>query len=285
MENTNTTLAKRIAAGEFIVAPGVYDALTAKIVEAQGFPAVYMTGYGTAAAKGLPDLGLLTMAEMVENASRISDAVRIPVIADADTGYGDPLNVMRTVKAYEKAGVAAIHIEDQHWPKRCGHMSGKRVIPTQEMVSKIKAAVDARSSDEFLIIARTDAIATDGFDAAIERAAAYAKAGADVLFVEAPTSARQIAEIPRRLPRVPHLLSMAPRTPALPVEEAQSLGYSILIYPGICLSAAFEACASALGDLRDTGDAASAEWADGFSGINALLGLDDFARLEEKYKT
>ncbi len=179
-----------MARGELVQAPGVYDALSAKIVEARGFNAVYMTGYGTSAGQlGLPDLGFITMTEMVLNAGRIADAVEIPLIADADTGYGNPINVIRTVREYEKAGVAAIHIEDQTWPKRCGHMAGKSVIEVKEMVGKIKAAVDARRNEDFLIIARTDAIATDGFDQAIERGHLFAEAGADVLFIEAPGTA------------------------------------------------------------------------------------------------
>ena len=169
-----------IERGEFVQAPGVYDALGARIVESYTFNAVYMTGYGTSASHfAYPDVGLLTMTEMVENATRIAAAVKIPLIADADTGYGNPINVVRTVKEYEKAGVAAIHIEDQVWPKKCGHMEGKRVIDAAEMVGKIKAAVDARQDEKFLIIARTDVLAIEGFDQAVERGHRFAEAGAD----------------------------------------------------------------------------------------------------------
>lgn len=196
--NRAQQLKNHLQGKQFIMAPGAFDALTARIIEDSGFPAVYMTGYGVNAALfGFPDRGLLTMNEMVQSASRISDAIDIPLIADAHTGYGNPLNVKRTVKEYEKAGIAAIHIEDQTWPKRCGHMEGKSVISSEEMSAKIKAAVDTR--ENMLIIARTDAIATDGFDAALERAERYAEAGADILFVEAPTSIEQMQEIPRKV--------------------------------------------------------------------------------------
>lgn len=258
--------------------PGAYDALTAKIIEAQGFDAVYMTGYGTAASAGLPDLGLLTMTEMVQNAGRIVQAVEIPVISDADTGYGNEVNVARTVREFERAGISAIHLEDQTWPKKCGHMEGKRVIETGEMVDKLKAAVDARSSSEFLIIARCDAIAVEGFDAAIDRAQAYADAGADVLFVEAPETHEQVEAIPKRLPDLPHLINLAPKTPDFSAEELQTLGYSLAIYPGICLVAALEACTEAVEELKRTGVRPNMEaWRTRFDEMNRFLGAGQTA--------
>lgn len=279
------SLRASVQAREFLQAPGAYDALTAKIIENEGFDAVYMTGYGTAASFGLPNIGLLTMTEMVGNAGRIADAVEIPVIADADTGYGNPINVVRTVKEYEKAGVAAIHIEDQHWPKRCGHMSGKRVIPAADMVEKIRAAVDARKSEEFLIIARTDAIATDGFEAAIERGAMYAEAGADVLFVEAPTSVEQMKQIPGRLAQVPNLVNLAPRTPNLPAKELAAMGFTIAIYPGVCMAAAVAACTEEVKRIKTSGSQRNlSDWIASFAQMNDFLGESKFAEMEQRYK-
>ena len=190
--------------GQTIVAPGAFDSLSARLVEEAGFPAVYMTGFGTSAALiGRPDVGLLTMTEMVGHAGRIAACVDIPVIADADTGYGNPLNVIRTVGAYEAAGVAGIHIEDQVAPKKCGHLEGKQVIPAEEMVQKIRAAVEARTQPEFVIIARTDARAVEGLERALQRGRMYREAGADVLFIEALTSEAEAEEAARAFPGVP----------------------------------------------------------------------------------
>src|ERR1700761_6448859 len=183
-------------AGEMVLAPGCYDALGARLIEQAGFPAAYMTGFGSAASRlGRPDVGLMTMSEMVDNARRIVDAVGIPVIADADTGYGNSLNVIRTVREYEAAGVAAIHLEDQVMPKKCGHMDGKQVVGVEEMAAKVAAAVAARRSPDFLIIARTDARAAEGLEAALQRARIYREAGADALFIEAPESEAEIETV------------------------------------------------------------------------------------------
>jgi 2-methylisocitrate lyase-like PEP mutase family enzyme len=257
------------------------------MIQHVGIKAVYMTGYGTSAANfGSPDLGLLTMTEMVENASRIADSVAIPVIADADTGYGNPLNVSRAVKMYEKAGVAAIHIEDQLWPKRCGHMSGKKTIPLEDMVEKLKAAVDSRQDKDFLIIARTDAIATEGFNAAINRARMYSDAGADVLFVEAPTSIEQVKAIPKLIPEKPHLINMAPLTPNLPAKELEELGFSLAIYPGICLAATISSCLQVLEKLNNTGSQGNLEeWINSFADLNNFLGLSGYLEMQDKYKS
>ncbi|MFA5078955.1 MAG: isocitrate lyase/PEP mutase family protein [Dehalococcoidia bacterium] len=272
---------------ELILAPGVYDALTARIVEAQGFDAVYMTGYGTSAVMfGLPDIGLLTMTEMADNAARIADAVAIPVIADADTGYGNPINVVRTVRQYEKAGVAAIQLEDQTWPKRCGHMAGKSVIDSAEMEGKIRAAVDARKDRKLLIIARTDAIATHGFDQAIERGHKYAEAGADVLFIEAPVNMEQLEKIPRLLSPSPVLLNLAPRTPNLSVDQIRSMGFAIAIYPGVCLAAVIAGCTEEVKRIKETGKQREfADWLQAFLDLNTFLGADYYNGLEQKYKS
>ena len=190
-----------LGSGQTVVAPGAFDPLAARLVEEAGFPAVYMTGFGTSAALlGRPDVGLLTMTEMADNAARIAACVNIPVIADADTGYGNPVNVIRTVGAYEAAGVAGIHIEDQVAPKKCGHTDGKQIIAAAEMAQKVRAAVDARSDPDFVIIARTDARAVEGLDSALDRAAQYLEAGADALFVEAVLSDDEAAHVAAAFP-------------------------------------------------------------------------------------
>jgi 2,3-dimethylmalate lyase len=239
-----------------VLAPGAYDTLSARLVEAAGFPAVYMTGFGTAASVlGRPDVGLLGMSEMVEHARRIVQAVGVPVIADADTGYGNPLNVIRTVQEYEAAGVAAIHIEDQVAPKKCGHMEGKQVIPAAEMVEKLRAAVEARHSPDFLIIARTDARAVEGMASALERGRRYREAGADVLFVEAPQSEEEIATVARAFPSVPLLFNWAEggKTPPVALPRLRELGYAIVIFPISTLLAATRAIREVLAQIREVG--------------------------------
>lgn len=280
------TLKQLLADGRLIVVPGAYDALTAKLIAGTGFAAVYMTGYGTAAARyGLPDIGLLTMTEMLETARSMAGAVDIPLIADADTGYGNPVNVVRTVREYEKAGVAALHIEDQVWPKRCGHMAGKQVIPVEEMVAKVRAAVDARVSPDFLIIARTDALAVEGWDATIARANAYVAAGADVLFIEAPTTEEEMAAIPP-LFEVPCLINMAPRTPNVPVTRLNAMGYAIAIYPGLCLGATIQANLQALRGFGERGQAEITSDALGaFLEFNQFLRVAEYAKIEERYQS
>jgi 2-methylisocitrate lyase-like PEP mutase family enzyme len=283
--NVRQKLRNALTNNEFIQAPGAYDALTAKIIEGEGFPAVYMTGFGTSVAHfGLPDLGFLTLSEMAANAARIAEAVDVPVIADADTGYGNAMNVVRTVREYEKTGAAAIHIEDQQWPKRCGHMSGKRVIPAEDMVAKIKAAVDNRRDPDFIIIARTDAIAVEGFEQAIERAEMYTEAGADVLFVEAPRSEEEMAEVPRRITKKPCLINMAPLTPNLSVDELKQMGYAVAIYPGICLAASIMACREEVNSLLETGRQKDvAQWGQSFTDLNQWLDVPHYTALEQKY--
>ncbi len=239
-----------------VLAPGCFDALGARLIAEAGFPSAYMTGFGTAAARlGQPDVGLLTMTEMVDNARRIAGAVAIPVIADADTGYGNPINVIRTVQEYETAGVAAIHIEDQVMPKKCGHMDGKHVIDALEMAAKVRAAVEARSSDEFLIIARTDARAVEGLAAALERARRYRDAGADVLFVEAPQSIAEIEAIAAALPDVPLLFNYAEGGKTPPVTHAQlrEFGFKLVIFPIGLLLAATAAMRTLLQRIRADG--------------------------------
>jgi carboxyvinyl-carboxyphosphonate phosphorylmutase len=237
-----------------IVAPGAYDCITAKLVEQAGFTAVYMTGAGTAASLGYPDFGLVTMSEMVANAGRIVAAVDVPVIADADTGYGNELNVFRTVREFEGRGVAGIHIEDQEFPKKCGHLEGKEIVGREDYLAKIRAAVAARSDPDFTIIARTDARAVAGFDEAIDRANAALTAGADMAFVEAPQTLEEVAAVPR-LVDGPCLLNVVRggKTPDLDLREAERMGYKLAIVPVLLIQSVVGICDQALADLRETG--------------------------------
>ena len=271
-----------------VLAPGCYDALSARLVEEAGFPAAYMTGFGSSAGYlGRPDVGLMTMAEMVDNARRIVDAVDIPVIADADTGYGNPINVIRTVQAYERAGVAAIHIEDQVAPKKCGHMEGKQVISPEEMAAKIRAAADARSSPDFLLIARTDARAVEGLDAAIARARHYREAGADILFVEAPQSEDEIRAVAAAFPKVPLLFNYAEggKTPAVGHSLLAELGFAVVIFPISTLLAATRAMRNVLQKIRADGSPI-AVLADlpRFGEFVDFIGLPEILELEHRYE-
>jgi 2-methylisocitrate lyase-like PEP mutase family enzyme len=236
-----------------IVAPGAYDGIGARMVEEAGFPAVYMTGAGVSAARGFPDYGLLTMGEMVESARIIARSVGIPLVADADTGYGNELNVTRTVREFEAAGAAAIHIEDQVSPKRCGHLDGKEVTSREDFILKIRAAAAARRDQDFVIIARTDARAVLGFDEAIARAKAALEAGADMAFVEAPQTMDELAAVPR-LVAGPCLLNVVPggKTPAIGMKEARNLGFKLAILPGLLLGAAVIGGDRALQTLKET---------------------------------
>jgi 2-methylisocitrate lyase-like PEP mutase family enzyme len=236
-----------------LVVPGAYDGIGARLIEQAGFAAVYMTGAGTSAARGYPDFGLLTMSEMVENAALMARSIDIPLIADADTGYGNELNVTRTVREFESRGIAAIHIEDQVSPKRCGHLEGKEVVSCEEFVSKIRAAVEARRSAEFVVIARTDARAVHGLEEAIRRANAALQAGADVAFVEAPQTREEVALVPT-LVQGPCLLNIVPggRTPLFDLREAEAMGYKVAILPGLLLKATLEAGDAALAELKST---------------------------------
>jgi carboxyvinyl-carboxyphosphonate phosphorylmutase len=252
---------RQLLAGDVaVVAPGAYDALSARLIEEAGFPAVYMTGFGTAASLlGRPDIGLVSSSEMIDNARRISGCVGVPVIADADTGYGNPINVIRTVRDYQRAGVAGIHLEDQVMPKRCGHLSGKTLVPVGDMTAKVQAAVAARTDPDFVIIARTDARSVDGIDAALERAARYREAGADVLFVEAPEDEDEIELIARTFAGVPLLFNWAEggRTPPVGLARLGELGFRIVIFPIGALLAAATAVRAFLAALRRDGTPAA----------------------------
>jgi 2-methylisocitrate lyase-like PEP mutase family enzyme len=272
---------------EILIAPGAYDPFVARCIEAAGFEAVYMTGAGVSHVRlGQPDLGLLTFTEMADQAGRIADAVELPVFADADTGYGNALNVMRTVRAYERAGLAGLHIEDQELPKRCGHFDDKRVVGLGEMVGKIKAALDARVNDDFVIIARTDARTALGLDEALERAHAFEDAGADVIFVESPLSEDELALIGKSLSK-PLLANMVEsgKTPILPAERLQELGFSLVIHPGAVgrfmsrqlteFLARFRAEGSTLSQLDRMSD---------FKTQNAIVGLPEMLETADRYR-
>ena len=269
-----------------IVAPGAYDCLTARIIQQTGFSAVYMTGAGTSVARlGYPDLGLATMTEMVANAANIAAVVDVPVIADADTGYGGVLNVQRTVRQYEQAGVAAIHIEDQEMPKRCGHLDDKRVIPVEDMVRKIRAAVDARRDEDFVIIVRTDALAVTGWDDTMRRCDAYVEAGADVLFVEALRTTDEAKRATSNF-NVPLLYNFVEtgKSPLIPADELESLGFKMVIFPGSAFMAVCRSVSDLMGELKKKGT--TAHLMEGMASLNQcfeMVGLSEMLAQDAKY--
>jgi 2-methylisocitrate lyase-like PEP mutase family enzyme len=275
-----------LAPGAAVVLPGVSNALAARVVADLGFPAAYVTGAGIANTfLGIPDNGLVTLTELVDHVAAIRSVFPGPLMVDADTGFGNAVNVVRTVKLLERAGADAIQIEDQVFPKRCGHFDGKAVIPQAEMVAKIKAAVDARGDPDLLIVARTDAIATHGFEAAIERAGAYREAGADVSFVEAPQTLEQIAAI--ALLPWPQIINivLGGRTPELPNEKLRALGFAAVLYANVALQSALRGMQAALSVLRKDGRMGDAgKLAVDFAERQRLVGKAEFDALERKYK-
>jgi 2-methylisocitrate lyase-like PEP mutase family enzyme len=285
--SVRATLRTLVEARQGLVVPGVYDGVSARLVERAGFPAVYMTGYGTAASRlGLPDLGFAGLAEMADHARNLAAAVRIPLIADADTGYGNALQVRRTVQLYEAAGVAALHIEDQVAPKRCGHLSGHQVIPRGEFAGKIRAAVDARGDRDLLVIARTDAISAVDFDEALRRGEAAARAGADVLFVEAPRDEAQVERVAKSFD-TPLLYNYAPggRSPLLPFPRLRALGFAIILLPVDTLLVGARAVADFLGELRRRDDVTSlADRYLPFREFNALIGVSEQIAMADRYR-
>jgi len=272
-----------------IVAPGAHDVLTARIIEQSGFDAVYMTGYGTSASVlGRPDVGLLTMTEMVERAKNIADIINVPLIADADTGYGDIINVIRTVREYEKAGVACIQLEDQVAPKKCGHMMGREVIPAQEMVKKIEAAIDARTDPDLMIMARTDARTNHGYEEAIKRCKLYKKAGADIIFYESPESIEEMKKLNEELGDTLTLANMLEkgRTPLLTVGELEELGYNLVIF---CVSSVYvtaKAVKDLMQHLKEHGTTKNLikDKMIPFDEFNTMVGLNEIKEIEDKYK-
>ena len=274
-----------LAREQLLVAPGVFDGLSARLAERAGSEAVYASGGAIARSAGYPDLGLLGVGEVLERLAQITEAVSIPVIADADTGYGNALNVRRSVRAFERAGVAALHLEDQESPKRCGHYEGKRLVPTGEMVGKLRAALEARRDPDLVIIARTDAVAVEGLEAALARASAYREAGADVLFVEAPESEAQVEAIAARLPG-PKLINVfrGGKTPLLPAERLAELGYRVAILPSDLQRAAIRAMQETLEAIGRDGNASAVDHRlASFSERDEIVGLGDYRALDERY--
>jgi len=278
-------LKQSLSAGDFILAPGIYDMISALIADRMGFKALYVTGYGTVASTlGIPDAGIATYRDMIERIAQMTKLTQTPIIADADTGYGGLLNVRHTVRGYEDAGVSAIQLEDQEFPKKCGHTPNRRVVAMADMVKKIEVAVDSRRSDDFLVIARTDARTRLGLDEAIRRAKAYAAAGADILFVESPESADEVKAISEAIDR-PLLANMVNggRTPLMPASELQSLGYKIAIYPALGFLAQGHAIRHAYQDLLDHGVTTDAVPLYPFKEFNSLLGFEDVWAFEKKF--
>ncbi len=279
-------LRARLQAGDFITAPGVYDLISARIADGMGFDALYMTGYGTVAAHlGLPDAGLATYSDMVGRVAAIAAATRTPLIADGDTGYGGLLNVRHTVRGYEAAGAAGIQLEDQQFPKKCGHTPGRRVVPVEEMAAKIAVAVETRQSDDFLIIARTDARTAHGLDEALARAAAYRAAGADILFVESPESEAEMARIGATLAG-PLLINLVDggATPLLPRARLREMGFQVAIHPVTGFLAAAAALQSVYGTLRRDGSAEALEVPlYPFPEFSKLMGFEDIWEFERSH--
>jgi 2-methylisocitrate lyase-like PEP mutase family enzyme len=282
------TLRARLAHKPIIVAPGVYDPFTALIATQAEFDTLYVSGAAIAYTKlGRPDIGLVSMSEVAETVTLIRDRVDANLVVDADTGYGNALNVVRTVRTFERAGATAIQLEDQDFPKRCGHLDGKGLIPAEEMAGKLKAALDTRASPDTLIIARTDAVAVEGFERAIERAVLYKETGADMLFVEAPKSRHDLARITKALPGVPLMANMVEggKTPILPAQELEQIGFSLVIFPGGIVRALGYMAAEYYGSLASNGTTEPyRNRMLGFEGINQLVGTPEMIALGKKYE-
>ncbi len=284
--NSRQTLRRLLKRDKLLVAPGCFDGLSARLVEEAGFEAVYLSGGAVARSMGIPDIGLVTLSESIDRAAQVVATVRIPIIADADTGYGNAVNLVRTVREFERAGVAAIHIEDQITPKRCGHLDGKEVIPMAEMEKKLQAALATRTDPDFCIIARTDARGVNGFDDAIKRGRAFAKLGVDAIFVEAPQSEEELAEIPRQISDVLILVNVfkGGKTPMLPMQRLQEMGYRIAIYPSETQRAAIHAMRKTLDTLKREGTTESIDDSlTTFKERDRVVGLDDWQKIEKAY--
>jgi len=272
--------------GSLLIAPGAYDCITARTIAQAHFGAVYMTGAGTAAAFGYPDYGLLTMSEMADNAGRIAAAVALPVIADADTGYGNELNATRTVREYERRGLAGLHIEDQAFPKKCGHLDRKAIVSREEFLTKIRAALAARRDSDFYIIARTDARAVAGLEEAVARANAALAVGADMAFVEAPETPEEVAAVPRRVSG-PCLINIVWRgkTPDLSFADAEQMGYRLAIVPGMLFKAVIGVCDATLAELRRTGRHPEPMNSMTVREAFSRVGADDWDAISHRFRT
>ena len=281
-----SALRTRLQQPGLLVAPGVHDMVSLRLADTFGFEALYMTGFGTVASHlGLPDAGLATYSDMVGRVEKMAQMTRVPLIADGDTGYGGLLNMRHTIRGYERAGAAAIQLEDQEFPKKCGHTPGRRVIPMEDMVRKIRVAVDARESKDFLIIARTDARTALGLDEALRRAEAYAQAGADILFVESPESEEEMRRIGRsfHLPLVANMVEKG-RTPVLSRADLESIGYKLAIFPVTALLASAQAMAGVYRTLKDEGSSAGgATPLYDFGDLTRLMGFEDVWAFEKRY--
>jgi len=279
-------LKQLLARRQLLIAPGVFDGLSARLVEEAGFEAIYLSGGAVARSMGVPDIGLVTMSEVIERAVQVVAAVKIPVIADADTGYGNALNLVRAVREFERAGVAAIHIEDQVTPKRCGHLEGKEVISLAEMEKKLAAALQSRSDPDFIIIGRTDSRAIHGLDDAIQRGKSFAKLGVDAVFVEAPQSEKELETIARSITEVPLMVNMfkGGKTPLLPASRLEEMGFRIAIFPSESQRAAIYAMREALAMLkRDGSTEAMDDRLTTFKERDRIVGLEEWERLERQY--
>jgi 2,3-dimethylmalate lyase len=279
MYETTAQLRELLKGPEMVLAPFVYDCLQAKVAEAAGFKTIYMTGFGTAATRGFPDLGLLTMSEMLQNVRAIAHAVNVPVICDADTGYGNPINVWRTVREYEEAGAAALHIEDQVWPKKCGFLGGKQVIPMEQMVPKVRAACDARRDRNFVIIARTDALAVNGWDDVVRRARAYREVGADLIFVDGIRTVDDIKQYASKLGDLPLLYNGG----LLPVKELAAYGFKVTIHTS-SLMASYVHFRDAMRELKETGSIKIPGEGGVFGELIRLMGVPEVEALAKKYE-
>jgi len=290
-EEKTARLRSLLGSGKAILAPGAFNPVSAILIEQAGFEAIYISGAGVAVNNlGYPDIGLTTMSEILETARNVVSVTSLPVVCDIDTGFGNALNVTRTIREFEGAGVAGVQMEDQVIPKKCGHIDGKQLVPRQEMVQKIRAAVDARRDPNFVLIARTDAVAVEGLDAAIERALAYKEAGADVTFVEAPRTLEDMRRVTRAVPGL-HMANMVEkggRTPILPLEQLRELGFSFVIYPGSTWMAAIKAIQDVLAVLKE--DGTTERFASRMIAFNErgnelfeVVGLSRYRELERKY--
>ncbi|MGZ9244010.1 MAG: isocitrate lyase/PEP mutase family protein [Candidatus Binatia bacterium] len=284
--NPRQTLKALLRRNKLLVAPGCFDGLSARLVQEAGFEAADLSGGAVARSMGIPDIGLVTMSESIDRAVQVVAAINIPIIADADTGYGNAVNLVRSVREFERAGVAAIHIEDQITPKRCGHLDGKEVISLSEMAKKLEAALATRIDPDFCIIARTDARGVNGFDDAVKRANAFAKLGVDAIFFEAPQSEEELAEIPRRVPNIPLLVNVfkGGKTPMLPMPRLEQMGYRIAIYPSETQRAAIHAMRTVLSTLKREGTTESIDAAlTTFKDRDKVVGLDDWNKIEREF--
>lgn len=285
MNNGAKQLRTLLARPKLLVAPGCYDALSAKLVQEAGFDAAYMTGFGTSASVlGMPDAGLISFSEMATHAGNLANALDIPLIADGDTGYGNAVNVYRTVKAYARAGVAGLHLEDQVFPKKCGHVAGKKVVPIGEMVGKIKAAVDARAEMDIVVIARTDARVIEGVDATMRRCKAYIEAGADMIFFEAPESEEEIERVAKEID-APLLINMAigGKTPFVPISKLEKMGFNLAIFPAVTMKSAIVAIRETLNQIKTNPDQRPGGDELTFEDIKNIVGFPEYYEMEAKY--